>query len=150
MKTNTTTKNENIGETESRKRMRKWGEKTEIKNEARKSASVPKRETTKKQLPPQIPKPQYTYLYFDIYIYNPKGLLLSSPDEVIAGKYQVLHVRLRHRVVAHGTRLRVVVRRVRVEVVEVLRPVFSNTQVSDRGLHLGTSQATLASHPTLS
>lgn len=72
-----------------------------------------------------------------------------SPNEVITGKHKVLRICLRQRIVAHRPSLRVVVRRVGVQVVEVLGPVLTDTQVSHGGLHLRTAETSLSCYSTL-
>ena len=72
---------------------------------------VPTHSSTKTPLYPKTRKSlKSTHSSTKTPIYPKTRKSLKSPNEVVAGEDQVLHVRLRHGVVAHGTRLRVVVR----------------------------------------
>ena len=64
--------------------------------------------------------------------------------EVVAGVDEVLGVHVGRRVLAHGPRLRVVERAVRVQIPQVLGRVLADPQVAHRRLHLRAADAALA------
>ena len=64
--------------------------------------------------------------------------------KAIARKLGFIHGNFWVWIVAHGPRLGVIVRRIQIQVPQVLGRVFSNAQVTSRHLHLSATDTTLS------
>eukprot|EP00968_Pinguiococcus_pyrenoidosus_P020568 scaffold2448_cov250-Pinguiococcus_pyrenoidosus.AAC.19 len=71
------------------------------------------------------------------------------PNEVVAGVHRLGGIQVRQRVLSHGARLGIVVRRVGVQVQQVLGLVLAQAKVSHGGGHLRSAEASLAGDPPL-